>query len=197
MKNLLSLLFLTASINVIAQVEIPMTLSQGVYTMPCKVNGLKLNFIFDTGASGVSISSTEALFMIKNGYIHETDFGDPVNLQIANGDVIDGMIITLKEVKIGETTLSNVEATVVNSLTAPLLMGQSVLNRLGIIEFNYKTQTLTYRSTNHTFSYVSDLYIDNLIDKAFDAQDSIEILKAENRRLQMELEEVKSKLKNQ
>jgi aspartyl protease family protein len=34
----------------------------GVYKVPCTVNGLKLEFIFDTGASVVSISLTEAIF---------------------------------------------------------------------------------------------------------------------------------------
>ena len=45
----------------------------GVSIIPCKVNGLNLNFIFDTGASNVSISLTEASFMLKNGYLEEGD----------------------------------------------------------------------------------------------------------------------------
>ena len=39
--------------------------ASNVYTIPCKVNGLALNFIFDTGASSVSISKSEAIFMLK------------------------------------------------------------------------------------------------------------------------------------
>jgi hypothetical protein len=45
----------------------------GVFTVPCSVNGLKLKFIFDTGASDVSISKTEAMFMLKNGYLNSDD----------------------------------------------------------------------------------------------------------------------------
>ena len=37
-----------------------------MYEVPCNVNGLPLNFIFDTGASTVSISSIEVSFMLKN-----------------------------------------------------------------------------------------------------------------------------------
>ena len=48
---------------------IPMTPDGGVYKMPCTINGLPLKFIFDTGASDVSISLTEASFMLKNDFI--------------------------------------------------------------------------------------------------------------------------------
>jgi predicted aspartyl protease len=34
------------------------------YRLPCTVNGLPLNFILDTGADEVSISLSEALFML-------------------------------------------------------------------------------------------------------------------------------------
>ncbi len=47
----------------------------GVYYVPCKVNGLGLKFIFDTGAGDVSISYAEAIFMLKNGYLSESDLG--------------------------------------------------------------------------------------------------------------------------
>ena len=56
-----------------AQTVVKMEKLNGVYVMPCKVNGLSLKFIFDTGASDVSISLTEALFMLKNGYLSEDD----------------------------------------------------------------------------------------------------------------------------
>jgi len=40
----------------------------GVYTIPCKVNGIDMRFILDTGASNVTISLTEAKFLIKQIY---------------------------------------------------------------------------------------------------------------------------------
>jgi predicted aspartyl protease len=75
MKKILILLIVLGSItsNVIAQTKITMEKEGGVYTIPCKVNGLQLKFIFDTGASDVSLSLTEALFMFKNGYLSEKD----------------------------------------------------------------------------------------------------------------------------
>ena len=77
------------------QVNIKMTKENGVYYVPCKINGLPLKFVFDTGASDVSISLTEAVFMLKNGYLDIDDIGESVALSIANGDVIEGTKINI------------------------------------------------------------------------------------------------------
>lgn len=113
-----------------------------VYFMPCNVNGLKLNFIFDTGASDVSISMTEALFMLKNGYLSEDDILKTEYYKIANGEIAEGTIINLKNLEIGEIKLYNVQVSVMHNLNAPLLLGQSALSKLGSIEFNYSNNTL-------------------------------------------------------
>ena len=106
----------------------------GVLTMPCKVNGLRLRFIFDTGASSVCISSTEALFMLKNGYLDEADIGGSVQSVIANGDIVDSTEITLREVEVGGIVLKDVRAIVTHGLDAPLLFGQSAIRKLGTIQ---------------------------------------------------------------
>lgn len=41
----------------------------GTFEVPCQINGLQLQMIFDTGASDVTISSVEANFMLKNRYL--------------------------------------------------------------------------------------------------------------------------------
>lgn len=115
----------------------------GVYTMPCKVNGLSLKFIFDTGASDVSISLTEALFMLKNGYLNESDLLGTEYYQFANGDVGEGTKILLREIDIGGIKLNNVHASITHSLSAPLLLGQSALSRLGRFQMDYSANTLT------------------------------------------------------
>ena len=54
----------------------------------------------------------------------------------AEGDVNVGTVINLKKVSFGELELNNVRASVVRSQKAPLLLGQSVLSRLGKIEID-------------------------------------------------------------
>ena len=105
----------------------------GTFEIPCDINGLPLQMIFDTGASDVTISSVEANFMLKNGYLSEKDVKGKRYYQIANGQLSEGTIVTLREVKIGDAVLRNVDASVVNSQKAPLLLGQSVMERFGTI----------------------------------------------------------------
>ena len=115
----------------------------GIYTVPCKVNGLSLKFIFDTGASSVSISKSEAIFMLKNGYLSQNDIIGSQQFQTASGDILEGTRIIIRKIEVGGLVLRNVEASVVHSNNAPLLLGQSVLSRLGKIQIDYNNSTLT------------------------------------------------------
>jgi clan AA aspartic protease (TIGR02281 family) len=115
----------------------------GTYEIPCKVNGLPLKFIFDTGASDVSISLTEALFMLKNGYLKEEDIIGTQYYSIANGDIAEGTTIRIKKLEFGGVTLYNVDASIVHELQAPLLLGQSAISRLGKIQIDPNNSTLT------------------------------------------------------
>ncbi len=140
-------IFLTVlfSINLYSQTIVQMEKLNGVYVMPCLVNGLALKFIVDTGASDVSISLVEALFMLKNGYLAEEDLIGTEYYRIANGEIEEGTSITLKSIEIGNLKLDNVKASIVHSLSAPLLLGQTALTKLGTIEFDYAQSTLTIK----------------------------------------------------
>ena len=137
---ILSLIIFITKSN--AQTVIEMKKENGVYTMPCEVNGLKLRFIFDTGASDISIGLTEAVFMIKNEYLRLDDIEGSSQYSIANGNIVEGTIINLREVIIGNIVLNNIRASVIHNIDTPLLLGQSALNKLGKIEFNYSNNTL-------------------------------------------------------
>ncbi len=117
-------------------VEIPFTKESGVCKVKCNINGLPLHFIFDTGASDVTLSMVEASFMMKNGYLSERDVIGSQRYMDANGNVSVGTTINLKKVDFGGLKLTNVRASVVKNQIAPLLLGQSVLNRLGKIEID-------------------------------------------------------------
>ena len=127
--------------------EIPMRKKPGgTYEVPCTINGLPLKFIFDTGASDVTLSSVEADFMLKNDYLSEKDFRGSRRYLTASGSVCDGALVCLKEVRVGDITLKNVEASVVKNQKAPLLLGQSVLERFGTITIDNKASNLIITS---------------------------------------------------
>lgn len=117
--------------------EIRMSKESGVYKIPIIINGVKMYTIFDTGASLISISNTEASFLYKQGTLTESDFEGSVNFQDATGGISTGTIINLKEVQIGNIILRNVKASVVNNNSAPLLLGQSALSKFGKISIDY------------------------------------------------------------
>lgn len=136
-KNKLFFTFFLFFLNLFySQTTIHMKKEGGVYTVPCKVNGLDLEFIFDTGASHVSISKAEAIFMLKNGYLKESDITGIQYYSIANGDIEEGVSILLREVEFAGLKLYNVKASIVNNMSAPLLLGQTVIEQLGPILIN-------------------------------------------------------------
>lgn len=122
--------------------EIPFTQESGVCKVKCAINGLPLHFIFDTGATDVSISSVEATFMAKNDFLSSSDIIGKQSYQTADGNITEGTVINLKDVKLGSLHLNNIKASVVRNQAAPLLLGQSVLSKLGKIEIDNTKKVL-------------------------------------------------------
>ncbi len=117
-------------------VEVPFSKEGGVTKVKCNINGLPLHFVFDTGAAEVTMSMIEANFMLKNDYVSPNDIIGTARYMDANGDITDGTVINLRNVNFGGLELDNVRASVVRNQKAPLLLGQSVLGRLGKIEID-------------------------------------------------------------
>jgi len=123
---------------------VKMLKNSGVYEIPTEINGIPMYFIFDTGAGVISMSNTEAGFLFKQGKLTEEDIIGTADFIDANGDISAGTIIMLKTVKIGDRVLNNVEASVVDNLNAPLLMGQSALEKFGKISIDYNKSEIEF-----------------------------------------------------
>ena len=151
MKKLTCIIaFIAICVTTIAQERIPMTLEKsGIYTIPCEVNGLKLRFVFDTGAADVHLSLVEAAFMLKNGYIDEDDFMGTGTYSMADGSISENAMVNLKTIKIGNTIIHNVQACVSSKIDASLLLGQSAIKKLGNYSINDSYLVLNGR-TNST-----------------------------------------------
>ena len=74
--------------------------------------------------------------MLKNDYLSMSDIKGKESFRTSTGELSEGTQVILKEVELCGLTLKNVKASVVNTQEAPLLLGQSVLSRLGIIEID-------------------------------------------------------------
>jgi len=123
---------------------VPFTRTAGVCDVKCEINGLPLHFVFDTGASTVSISNVEANFMFKNDYLKSSDIQGKDYYIDANGEIIAGTVVNLRKVHFGDIDLENVKASVVNNQKAPLLLGQSVFTKLGKFEIDNAKQVIRF-----------------------------------------------------
>jgi aspartyl protease family protein len=117
----------------------------GVYQIPVDIDGVPMHFIFDTGAGMISISDTEALFLYKQGKLTDGDFTGSAKFSDANGNITEGTLINLKEVKIGSRVLHNIQASVVDNLKAPLLIGQSALEKFGNVTIDYDRKEIVFK----------------------------------------------------
>lgn len=138
----------------------------GVYRIPCMVNGAKMKFIFDTGASNVSLSTAMAEYLLDNDYISDNDLMGVGQTQTADGSIVDHLRINLKEIEIGGLKLRDIEAIVIASQNAPLLLGQSAIQKLGHIQLN-GSQLIISGGTNQLNDDIIDYY-STLADKALD-----------------------------
>lgn len=123
-------------------ISIPFTKEGSLCKVPCVINSLPLHFVFDTGASDVSMSSVEATFMLKNGYLRQQDISGKEYYMTASGEISEGTTVKLREVNFGGVKLNNVKASIVRNQKAPLLLGQTVLRHLGKIEIDNDNNTI-------------------------------------------------------
>lgn len=124
--------------------KVSMRKEGGVYLVPITVNGLNLDFIFDTGASSISLSSAEAIVMLRQGQITQDDIVGQKQFQDATGGVSVGTIVLLRTVQIGDIILENVEASIVDNIQAPLLLGQTALAKFGKVTIDYNHNTIEF-----------------------------------------------------
>lgn len=159
MKYIIAIfLILLSCLSINAEVRIQMEKEGGVFKVPCSVNGLKLKFIFDTGAANVCISGTYADMMLENGYLEESDIKGVSQSTIADGSNIDNIVINLREVEIGGLSLQNVSAVVVPTQNAPLLLGQSVIQRLGTVSIEGEYLVIHNAASQYTEEELDKIY---------------------------------------
>jgi aspartyl protease family protein len=127
-----------------ARTTIKMEKRNGVYQIPVTINGSEMYFIFDTGAGMISISTVEATFLYKQGRLSDDDIIGKADFLDANGNISQDVIIRLKEVTIGNRTIHNIDASVVGNAKAPLLFGQSALEKFGKISIDYERGEISF-----------------------------------------------------
>ncbi len=118
--------------------------TNGVYSVPVELNGvLKIDFIFDSGASDISISPDIALTLLKAGTIKKEDWLPGAYYSFADGSSAKSERFKLHSVKIGNKVIKNATCSISNSINSPMLLGQSVLSEFGKYTFDNNLKVLT------------------------------------------------------
>lgn len=127
-------------------ISVPFKNKGGVKILDVSINGMKLEMIFDTGCSGALISISEARYLYEKGRITDDDFVGVAKSQIADGSIVENMVINLKKVVIADRLLcEDVEATVSPNSNAPLLLGGEVLNRVAAYSVDNERNVINFK----------------------------------------------------
>jgi clan AA aspartic protease (TIGR02281 family) len=115
-----------------SRTSLPLIKEGGVYIVKAKINDLLvLKFVVDSGASDIVIPDYIAKTLFASDVLSKSDIIGNSSYQMANGAIEKGSIVNIQKFSIGEHTLYNVRGAIIKSDSSTLLMGQSVLRRLG------------------------------------------------------------------
>lgn len=127
-------------------ISIPFTEQNGVKYVKVSVNDYCFKMIFDTGCSGTLISIAEANLLYAKKILTDEDFLGTTHSQIADGNIVENMVINLKEVVIDEKIrCTNVTATVSGNNDAPLLLGNEILDRVAAYAVDNQNKTINFK----------------------------------------------------
>lgn len=96
---------------------------RGHFLAQGQINGATVDFVVDTGATLVSLSSKDAQ-RIGLSYLR----GKSVTMRTANGPA-SAYLVKLDTVRVGDISLNGVDAVVMENQDMPVLLGMSFLNR--------------------------------------------------------------------
>ncbi len=128
------------------EVIVPFRNVGGVKYVKVSVNGFGFEMIFDTGCSDALISVAEANYLYQKGKLSVDDILGISHAMIADGSIVENMVVNLREVIIDDQIhCSNVQATVSNNINAPLLLGNDVLDRVATITIDNENEVLVFK----------------------------------------------------
>lgn len=129
------------------EVIVPFTEKGGVKYLDVTVNReFTVKMILDSGCSSTLISIAEARFLYEKGGLTQDDILGTTQSQIADGTIVENMVINLRELVIGgQIVCSDVTAVVSSNTQAPLLLGNEVLDRAPSYSVDNQNKVIKFR----------------------------------------------------
>ncbi len=118
---------LPKAVEATSQKLIAMQKNGGGYVVPVLIDGtITLNFVVDSGASDVTIPSDVVTTLMRTGTVTQSDFLGTQTYVLADGSKVPSRTFRIRSLKIGDTVVENLTASVAPA-QGPLLLGQSFL----------------------------------------------------------------------
>lgn len=116
----------------------------GAFVLKCLIDNYNEQFTYIRGESA-SISLTKAMDYLRRGIFRRDNLLGDAEQMLKAGSIADGAVFTLKEVRIANRTLKDVEITVKHKLDADIVFGQRLLSRMGEFEFDTQQKKLIFK----------------------------------------------------
>jgi hypothetical protein len=127
--------------------EISLDRVGGVYEVPVTLNGvMTLNFVLDSGAAEVSIPAEVMLTLMHTHTVSADDFLPGRTYVLADGSKVKSPRFILRSLKIGKHRIESIPASI-SKIGSSLLLGQNLLERLGVWSLDSRRQILILGSS--------------------------------------------------
>lgn len=94
---------------------------------------------------GVLISIKEAQYLAQSGLLTEEDYRGNALSSIADGSIVENMVFNIKEMIIGgKIVCSDVDVTVSNNISAPMLLGNGVFDRISYFSIDNANKQIIF-----------------------------------------------------
>jgi clan AA aspartic protease (TIGR02281 family) len=123
--------------------EIPIQRQGSNYTVPVRINQtITLPFILDTGAEELVIPPDLAMTLVRAGALSREDVIGKGHYIMANGSEETQPRVVIREVQVGDHTVTDVPASVSSSTNSSPLLGESFLSKFGTVTIDYNRLVL-------------------------------------------------------
>ena len=117
----------------------------GVYKVPVQLNdAVIVSLILDTGAADMMLSPKVAQILIRSGTLTEDDFLPEQVYRLADGSRKKHMRARLRSVTLGKRVFRDVTFSISDTDDSPMLLGQSLLEKMGKYTIDYHNGVLLF-----------------------------------------------------
>lgn len=107
----------------------------GNFEFKASVDNYTETFTYSRNAD-FSISERKALELLKSGRINSDNFKGEVDKILTTGSIANNAVFTVREIRIANRTVYNVDVKVVKNMVEDWVIGQKVLKQFGEFKFN-------------------------------------------------------------